>query len=285
MLLKPKYTISLVEEHGRHFYTVDGTNLFLPSSTTVLGKVLAKPILVPWAVKMTGEYFRRYLTRVGEALNPKQTIAYYKDDLTKKHLDRLIKRAKRQYKYERDRAADLGTRAHEHIDNFTKGVQDDPKEDTNQAIENWEEWKGKTKLKIVRGNTKICSIKWGFGGSLDAIGEDPTGRLFIVDYKTSNFSDISHAYQVASYAQAFKETFDLDYLPSTYIIRFDKAKKHWEERKIKDTQKALQGFLSVLEVYNQLSIDHFQITATNHEAKANEKLKKLPKRGGKTKRG
>lgn len=275
--LIPNWKIELVEQKGAHFYTIDGQNLMLPSSTTILGRVLSKPILVPWAVKMAGVYLETYLKRISDAVNSsamadKLRYRFFK----KKQIDRLVRRMKRQYKYERDRAADIGTRAHQYFDDLqTKTPQlAPPQKDIEMAILNYDGWQEQTKLKIVQGDTGVCSLKYGYAGKLDGIVLAEDGKLEILDYKTSNYSGKEHAYQVASYAVAAQETFNLPYLPNTRIIRFDKNKPLWEERRIINTQSAFDGFLLCLNLYSQLDIEHFEIVCSNHKAVANEKIRK-----------
>jgi len=280
MKLVPKYDVKLIDQKGAHFYTVSGTNLYLPGSTTVLGRVYQKIILIPWAAKITGLYIENYLNKVWQATDPFELDKLYHRTLSEKQIARLIRRAKRQYKYEKEKAAALGTQAHAFIDGvYSDPVRRDPIDPCIQVpVNNFYEWREESGIRIVQGDTKIASLKHGFGGSLDGLAENRDGRLDVIDYKTSNYTGQDYAYQVASYAVAAQETFGLDYLPDTRIIRFDKAKPHWEERKVINTEKAFEGFRLCLQLYNQMKIGHFELIRSNHDAVANEKIKKIRRR-------
>ena len=215
---KPLYKVERVEKGTERYYTTDVNPAKFPGVTTIIGRVLSKWILRPWVAKCVMGWTGNYLEKIAAGLTEENLWKLVDRTLTKKQIQRVVKRAKRQLRYEAAKAADIGTRAHEFFDaNYMgEGRWEPTDQDIKMATNNWYEWKGSTRIRIVSGDLKCASLTHGFGGSLDAFGIDPLNdeRLCIVDYKTSNHVGQEYAYQIAAYSISAKETFGLDYYPT-----------------------------------------------------------------------
>lgn len=97
----------------------------------------------------------------------------------------------------------------------------------------------------------VKSEKYGYHGTMDAIGKFDDGVLLIGDWKTS--SSINHEYgaQLAAYAQAYKEETGTE-VTEGFIVRVDKkedAKVPLEVKRFTDLPKYFEAFLACLDVW------------------------------------
>jgi hypothetical protein len=132
------------------YYTQDGKKV--PGVTTVIGDVLSKPALVPWAWKMG---------KAGIELDA------YVDDL-----------------------AGVGTLAHRMILCHLKGEKTETAEYSAEQIDKAEncflkylEWERQRKVEPVRLETPMVSEEYGFGGTPDFVGFID-GAMTLMDFKT-----------------------------------------------------------------------------------------------------
>lgn len=232
----PKVVVELVNKGKGHFYRVNGQDVLFPGVTTVLG-VISKPALIPWAANEAAKKIKTYLMEhaTGRAL-------------TAEEIAELVERGRKAHIELKEAAADLGTRAHQAINALIDGGTMDLTEDVKPAVDGFLKFIEESNLKIEHGDRKIISMKYGYGGSLDALGLE-NGRIVVVDFKTSSAIYPEYGLQVAAYCQAFQETYGLDYLPEAYILRLGKTKPEFEFRKVESLDKCLKWFLNALELY------------------------------------
>lgn len=145
----------------------------VPSVTTVISAVLAKPALVKWANRM--------------GLDGVETDTY------------------------RDELADTGTQVHEWIRQHLLGVEpDNPELDDEHlgmavtAFSRWLEWLEVNPLEPVFGERPFVSERWGIGGTPDLAARHPRG-LVLCDWKTSKSIYDEHLHQVSTYAELLEE--------------------------------------------------------------------------------
>lgn len=255
MNLTPLYKVERVDEEGRHLYAVNGSSTSFVGVTTILG-VVGKEILVPWAAKESVDYVFRTLAKV----------TGYK--LTTRFMERLQSRAKKQPRFAKERAGRRGTQAHDAFDNYIKNPSDPLRE--TAYWESFKFWLKKEKLRIVMGDTKVASLSYEFGGSIDVLLADEHDRLLIGDFKTSKGLYDTYAYQVAAYAQAFKETYGLPYMPEGIVLRFVENRPCFERREIRDMNDSFAGFKAALDLFNNTKLIQYK----NRELVKPEKVKK-----------
>lgn len=253
--LSPLYHVGLIAKDNQHFYTVDMSQTFLPGVTGILS-MRSKDALVPWATKVTADFIFKRI---------KQVYGYR---LTDRFMDRLYSRAKKQPRFEKESAAYAGTNAHNIFDSIICREREVKGETI--FMESFAHWLKTEKLKIVKGDTKIASLQYGYGGSLDVLLQDEDGKLVIGDFKTGKNLYDSHAYQVAAYSQAFKETYGLDYRPQGVVLRFCKGKAQYERREVSDIDIAFEGFKACLDMFHNSKYIQFK----NRELVKVEKVKK-----------
>lgn len=177
-----------VQAHQR-YRTADGC--VCPGVTTILG-LRAKPALIPWAWKLGMQ-----------GLDYRKTV---------------------------DQAASIGTIVHQLIDDFHKGIKSNLEAfsvvDIKQAkiaFQNYVEWWNAQGLECVGSEVGIVSEKHRFGGTIDRVArKTKTGKLWLIDTKTSKGIFPEHRYQQAAYKEAWDETHPDDPIDETFIIRLDK---------------------------------------------------------------
>ena len=117
---------------------------------------------------------------------------------------------------EAEKAADIGTLAHELVEMHIRG--EDPVKIGEHAGEFPEmsraaldaygaylSWEKQTKIVILEQETPLVSEAYRFGGTIDAMGRDMDGRFCLVDWKTSNSVYSDYLLQLAAYKVLWEE--------------------------------------------------------------------------------
>lgn len=119
--------------------------------------------------------------------------------------------AGKDFREERDVAAEVGTMAHALVEAHIKG-RDTPLFDAplemqtkaRQAYENYLAFETQADFKVISLESPMVSEKYGYGGTPDALFESPDGTLSLGDWKTGRlYSD--HLLQVVAYKVLWEE--------------------------------------------------------------------------------
>lgn len=265
MLPKRNYIVKQIKKNNSHVYQVSRyarEDLMLPGCTGVL-QIIGKPGLVPWA---TGEALKMAQDALLRRLNGQDEAQVL---INREWVANVILEAKKKPEAIKNEAASLGTQAHAVFDAIVlnKPIPSfDPR--IKETIERFKLWLKESNLKMVAGDTCVASLKYGFGGALDAIGELNTenGKEYVlIDYKTSNNTYDSYALQVAAYSQAFEETYNIK-CSKAVIVRIGKEKKdkkgnikpvEFEISWLKDIDDSFEAFKNALALSESLKHSHF----------------------------
>ncbi|MFJ3097401.1 hypothetical protein [Streptomyces hydrogenans] len=175
-------------ERGR-YYSDPAGGPDLVSVTNVLGTGVAKPALVPWAVKLTAEW----------AVDNRSEIARRASG----DREQLLKDIKAVHRDARDRAADLGTRVHDRAEKMALQAPfaADPEVDpyARQLTVFWKRWGVDLDQHIVAAEITFIHRRLGYAGTGDCMLYLPTGprrrmELWLIDYKTSSTRPASSVY-------------------------------------------------------------------------------------------
>ncbi len=155
---------------SKHLYTVEGQPV--DGVTTIL-KVIAKPALVPWAVKETGDYILK---------NVKPGVALDEVSLLK-----LVGDAKRAHRTKSDDAADIGTWAHEWFAKYFRG--ENPPKPVNpslaQIVDGLLRFLRSHNVQVNSSERKLYSVEHRVAGTLD-LDCYLDGKRTLLDFKTSS---------------------------------------------------------------------------------------------------
>jgi hypothetical protein len=146
----------------------EGVETF-PSVTTILGRVLHKPAITPWALRTAGEYVRdtlEVLAQIGRH-NPDAVV-------------QMVKQAPWEL---RDRAADKGTLVHALAEAFTLGQEPKVPDELRGHLDMWHDWVERKHVRFLMAEATVYSRNGGWAGTLDAIAETDDG-VALIDYKT-----------------------------------------------------------------------------------------------------
>ena len=174
----------------------DGTTeeRWLKRVTTILG-VLDKPALIQWAANEACEF-------IAEAWEP--NAAY-----SKEHRDEILRQARYAHKRKKEEAANLGTMAHEYIEDFltsgswpTDSVWDFLPEEVQNSLTLFRDWWDQQDLKVVATEKYLANLDLNYGGTLDFLCENSAGELVVWDWKTSKGIYGEMKLQLAAYVGA-----------------------------------------------------------------------------------
>lgn len=246
-ILTPKWKIEMLEKDGKHFYTKNGESSSCVGVTTILGVADKSMALVPWAAKVTAEYTLKMVSKLSLAGMKRWEKEKKPIELRS---EMILKRCKKQWRFERDKAGDLGTRFH--------ALMEDPglevPEDLKIAMSSANLWLKNTKLKLVKGRTMVISEKYGFGGEWDGLFKNDKGACVVVDFKSGKRLYDSAAAQVAAYGVGAVETYGLDGIPEGLVVRFGKDKIEFEEREVLNMESSFQYFKACLGLYKLMDM-------------------------------
>jgi len=207
---EPKYTVTRDEDH---IYTISPMGLVVPGTTGILDTVGSKKktdMLMGWAKKQC-------LLKVAEHI---RTFANKALTVDEAWIETVRKSA---WKRDRDifkEAGDTGNKIHKAIDAYIIGGPPILDDQSRPGFENFLAWIKTSGIKLIKGDTYVASIKYKFGGALDALGEQD-GKLVLLDWKTASAMRDTYPLQVAAYSMAFKEMYGLK-VKAAYVVRFGK---------------------------------------------------------------
>lgn len=265
---KPRYKVDRKDETNKHTYTIDGWETSYVGVSSVLS-ILNKPYLCPWAakecslkaarlLKKLAAKYEKILFKPGVPEFDQQNIKKLYDRLTMaKKIDALTFASKNAHTRLKDTAADIGSRSHLAIDNIINGISPTIDSQTELPVSGFLDWIKKTKLTVAAGDTKVASLEYGFGGSLDLLMVDEQDRPVLGDFKTSKAFSDTFPPQCGAYSQAAFETYGLPTLPPAFIIRLDKLKPIVEIRGIAFVNESWKFFESLLNAYRLAQINYY----------------------------
>jgi hypothetical protein len=170
-----------------------------------------------------------------------------------------IGRQGKDYREERDKAADAGTLAHEMVEQWVKHgpgspiLPDAPQDVVDKAMKSFGaflEWADQTQLKITHTEMPLVSEKYRFGGTFDAILVK--GKRAMGDWKTSNSIYGEYLAQIAAYAILWEENFpDQPIDGGFHLLRFDKEYGDFHAHWWAELEAGKRYFLAVLAAYKE----------------------------------
>lgn len=176
----------------------DGSEWRLRSVTSVLN-ALNKEALIQWAVDQAIEDIRANIQfdAMGEAT------------ITSRQLDQVLQSARKAHYRVKTEAAELGTTAHNAIEEFLRSGQEQDLAEMDPRVANcyglFRDWWDSQALSVIQTELMVYDVERGYAGQLDFLAADAQGRPVIVDWKTSKSIYWNYKLQVVAYARALHQ--------------------------------------------------------------------------------
>lgn len=219
---------------AQHRYEIDGKPL--TGVTTILG-VIAKPALIPWAVKMATEYIKEHA----------QTEAVYNQELVYQVTEEILKEAGKAHTKKKESAGEIGSQIHNEIEDYVKNG----KTSTSSQFLAFHGWWKDQGYEVLESEKQLHSEEHWFAGTVDLILKDKDGKIWIADIKTSSGVYNSYLYQMGGYEIAYCEEYPETKIAGYIIIHITKTGKVDEYVLNSDTirEQAKNAFMSALTLY------------------------------------
>jgi hypothetical protein len=156
---------------------------------------------------------------------------------------------------ERDKAADIGTLAHEMAECHIKGAEfimpPLPAEDeakVRSAYEAYLEWRDDSRIDVTGAEVRYVSENHKYGGTLDGVGTKG-GQKVLIDFKTSNGTYAEHLIQLAAYAQLEEEVTGEPFV-RWQLLRFGKDRGDFHQHSYKPIPEAWEAFKCLRTLYD-----------------------------------
>lgn len=196
------YTLKNGETYKKHIYFRDSVKPenAIDGVTSVLN-VIAKPQLVPWATKITADFWKDYLVE----------NKYQIDEVS---IEKVYKESKKASDKVKNDAADHGTLLHKWMEAFLKGQNPEPLKNPalKKSAEQFLEWMERHKVIIKSAERMVYSKAYNYVGTVDDLGSieiDGVKYSLILDLKTSSGIYDSHLLQIAAYRGCLQEEFGI----------------------------------------------------------------------------
>ena len=201
-----------------HYYELDGKRMY--GVTTIL-QMIAKPALIPWAVKMAVDYIKNNCKQ-------NQLIKYLV------HLADLDA-AKSAHRKKKEDAGAKGTDAHELIEGFILDGIDNNKgkifgQSDNEQVNHFISWATRNDIVFLASEKRLYSESMWVAGTTDMVFIKD-GKKYVGDIKTSSAIYPEHFYQMAAYRMMLEEMGENGF-DGSVVIRIGKDGKFNKEKNI-----------------------------------------------------
>lgn len=284
-------TVELRYDSKNHvYYLVNNENLIAQDGVTTVNHIIDKSeALVPWGCKMMYEKIMRTVPTGG--------LSGERIDLSTEEFERLIRAAKSAHKDELEKAANIGTLAHNWIETYIKNLISGNKYEIQPFPDNEKSasccraalnWMREHNVRWISTERKIYSKTYGYAGTMDGkcladsctnklcCPEEFKDRLTLADWKSSNYLYIEYLYQVAAYRYADNEEFGTE-IQDAWIIRLGKDNgefEPWHFGSKEEFEEDFQGFLNCLNLYRSVKKTNERVASVKKQVAAIKKAKK-----------
>ena len=225
----------------KHLHMLDGKAL--TGCTTVLS-VIAKPALIPWAVKTCADFILK-------ALEDKKEIT-----------PSVVEEAKKQHRLTKEKAGDWGTEVHSWVERWIMAQivgdkSQEPHRPENdlkwQACQHFVKWATDNKVTFKESEKNVYSEKMWLGGIVDVVCEID-GKTWIADIKTGSGIYPEHFWQMAAYDMCLEEMGLYPEMTGHIVLNLKKDGTFDERRSVsnEDNKQAFKAALTIYRVQEKI---------------------------------
>jgi hypothetical protein len=175
---------------------------------------------------------QKYITSSGEEVPGGSTICKIGDDPSALiHWAWNLGTEGKDYRKERDKAADIGTIAHFMCEAFLNGfvcdLSDYKQEDIDRALvcyTKFVDWWEAEGLSVVATETQLVHEGMRYGGTIDLVAKDKEDKLCLIDLKTSKRISDGYVRQIAGYTDLWNVN-RLERIQRWSIVRIGKEEE------------------------------------------------------------
>jgi hypothetical protein len=202
--------------------------------------VIGKPMLVPWAAKVTTE-------KLAELFKP--GVSYNEIEIKQ-----MLDTAKRAHYDQKTTAGDIGTLVHKTLEQIIKG--ENPSlpvhDEARNAVQRFIDWRDENKVEFLMSEQPVYSKKYKYAGTLDFICKI-NGKLMVGDIKTSNqIYKVEMGAQMAAYKMAREEEFKNEHYQGCILVRVGKKDAEFETWTIDDVSIYEKIFLTAMWLFKEI---------------------------------
>jgi hypothetical protein len=176
----------------------------------------------------------------------------------------------KDYRAERQKAADAGTVAHQMVEahihgkewedtgDFAKNIVDKGR----NAFENYLRWADTAKIEIHYTEIPMISEVHQFGGCPDGIGicRATSNAFCMPDWKSSNALYADYLFQLGGYKILWEENYpDMPIEGGFHLCRFDKENGDFEHRYFPNLDEEAETFLLMRKLYDKVKVSEKRI--------------------------
>lgn len=162
----------------------------------------------------------------------------------------------KDYREERDRAANVGTCAHDMVDARIRKISFDYEDWPPEILEKakisfaaFEQWANDSQLEAAETEVQLISRKYRYGGTPDVFFV--RGKRSLGDWKTSNAVYPEYLCQLAAYKNLWEENYpDQPIEGGAHLIRFDKTYGDFHHHYYSDLDDAWEAFKHMRALYD-----------------------------------
>lgn len=208
--------IPVFDEGVDRLYEYDGKKY--PSVTTIIGSVLDKPALMPWAYKVGLEGAIKVMQREVGRMPKLATVKDYINNMTTEQLKSDLKAYGYDIDSKKQEGGSRGLVVHEWAEARAKGeVLPDVADEYKPYVESLEAWFEDYEPTFLESEYMVVHTGYGYAGTFDGIveiGKHPprkrhdnlVGKRVLLDFKTNTEGRVypeQHLPQVEAYAEAY----------------------------------------------------------------------------------
>lgn len=203
------------------------------------------------ATKKGGYFLADGITRVPSVTT---ILSRFKDSGGLIHWAWQLGKDGKDYREERDKAADAGTMAHEAVENWLHNRpvmfdESDIAKKAQIAFGAFLEWADQTQLKVTHTEIPLVSERYKFGGTFDAILVK--GKRAMGDWKSSNALYPEYLCQIAAYGKLWEEHHPDEPIDGGFILcRFDKTYGDFTQKWWAELDSAWEAFKHLRALYD-----------------------------------